>query len=275
MPPAAKLFAPDREEIASLESWVSHAPPEQGAADWKDGHSAKEQAKAWLRPGAPAVPEELWSALSGLVDGEVDEVFARPEHPTRLDDDALARQHDMFACARRGRDTVLVVGVEAKACEDFDGVVADRGASGPPSQERARCNLLSQALFGRDVFDEATGQILDQRLGRHGYELWSAAVGTVIEAQERGVETVALVVQQFVPRDLATDAADTDAEDRHRWESAIASNAQAFDAFAADLQAAGATSFETDHVRAGTRLHVVRVESPIDATELDTPGVTA
>jgi hypothetical protein len=36
-----------------------------------DGYSAKEQAKAWLRSGSPAVPEELWSTLEPLVAGEV------------------------------------------------------------------------------------------------------------------------------------------------------------------------------------------------------------
>jgi hypothetical protein len=263
------LFAPDREQIANLESWLSHAPPEHGRAAWQDGESAKEQAKAWLRPGAPAVPEELWSALAGLVDGGVDEVFARPEHPTILDGTARPRQHDMFACARRERETVLVVGVEAKGRDDFDGLVADRAASGVSADERARCNLLSRALFGRDVVDEGTGDVLDEGLGRHGHGLWTAAVGTIIEAQERGVDNVALVVHQFVPRDLGDGAhgGDTDA-----WASAIKANAEAFEAFAAALEAAGATSFETEYVKAGTRLRVVRVESPIDLSE---PSVSA
>jgi hypothetical protein len=87
------------------------------------------------------VPDELWSALRPLVDGDVDEFYARPEHTTRLDRFGRARQRDMVACARRAGQTVLVVGVAAKACEGFDGVVVDRAPATPPSNKRRRCNL--------------------------------------------------------------------------------------------------------------------------------------
>jgi hypothetical protein len=258
MAPTVRLFGRDREEIHDLDSWFAHAPPEKGMAQWRDGYSAKEQAKAWLRSGSPAVPEELWSTLEPLVAGEVDEVYARPEHTTRLDRFRRSRQHDLFACARRAGQTELVVGVEAKACESFDGVVADRASAAPPSNKRARCNLLSRALFERDVIDERTGAILDERLGRHGYQLWTAAVGTIIEAQRRGQGRALLVVHQFVPRDLTLAARADDARD---WPSALTANAQALDAFVADLQAAGATSHQTEFVQRGTTLDVVKVQS--------------
>lgn len=101
------------------------------------------------RPGSPAMPDELHSVITGLVDGEVDEVYGRPEHTTKLDNYSRARQHDLFGCPRRDGATVLVVGIEAKACEGFDGIVADRATAAAPSNKRARCNLLSRALFGR------------------------------------------------------------------------------------------------------------------------------
>ena len=261
MSPPARLFGSDRVEIVDLDSWFRHAPPEKGAAQWRDWYSAKEQAKAWLRSRAPAVPEELWSAIADLAAREVDEVYGRPEHRTKLDKYSRARQHDLFACARRNGATVLVVGIEAKACEDFDGIVADRAASNAPSKKRARCNLLAAALFGREVFDEETGDVLDERLSRHGYRLWTAAVGTIIEAQQRGVDDAVLVVQQFVPRDLAATSLAGDARD---WSSALAANAESFEAFAAEIEASGSVSHETDFVKAGTALHLVKVQSPID-----------
>jgi hypothetical protein len=159
-----------------------------------------------------------------------------------------------------GEQTVLVVSVEAKACENFDGVVADRASAAPPSKKRARCNLLSRALFERDVIDEDTGAILDERLSNHGYQLWTAAVGTIIEAQHRGQDRAVLVVHQFVPRDPSAVRLAGDTRD---WSSALAANADAFDAFVADLHAAGATSHETPFVQAGTRLDVVKVQSVI------------
>jgi hypothetical protein len=260
MPPAARLFAPDRAEIVDLASWLLHAPPERGAAQWKDGFSAKEQAKAWVRTGQPMVPEELWSAIADRV-GEVDDVYGRPEHRTRLDNYSRARRHDLFACARRGRETVLVVGIEAKACERFDGIVADRATAAPPSKKRARCNLLSRALFGRDVFDEDSGEILDPALSMHGYQLWTAAVGTIIEAQQRGVPDALLIVHQFVPRDA--DAAKKGGDTR-AWKAALTANTAAFETFAADLAAGGSTSHGTDFVKPGTSLRVAKVQSVID-----------
>jgi hypothetical protein len=257
--PNVRLFGTDREEIHDLPSWLAHAAPEKGEAQWKDGYSAKEQAKAWLRPGDPAVPEELWAALAPFAEG-VDEIYGRPEHQTRLDGYGRARQHDLFACARSEGQTKVVIGVEAKACEDFGGIVADRAAHGPPSNRRARCNLLSRALFGREVMDEATGEILDSELATHGYQLWTAAVGSIIEAQQRQIGDVVLIVHQFAPRDL--DAAKT-AGDRRHWRTALEANGASFDSFVSALVAAGAQSHETDLVRPGSALNVIKVHSPI------------
>lgn len=261
MAPSVRLFGRNREEIVDLDSWLSHAPPEKGLAQWKDGYSAKEQAKAWLRSGKPGIPEELWSALAGLA-GDVDEVYARPEHTTRLDSYPRARQHDLFACARRDGATGLVIGVEAKACEDFDGTVADHTVATPPSKKRARCNLLSRALFGRPVVDEETGDVLEARLSGHGYQLWTAAVGMIIEAQQRGVDEAVLAVHQFRPRELSPAH---QAADNRDWGSALAANADAFGAFAAELEADGPYSHETEFVGPGTKLHLIKVESLIES----------
>jgi hypothetical protein len=257
MPPTVRLFGTDNEEIHSLDAWVEHAPPEKGLAQWKDGYSAKEQAKAWLRPGQPSIPPELWSAIADLA-GDSDQLYGRPEHQTRLDRFPRARQHDLFGCLRRHGATTRVIGVEAKACEGFDGIVADRAAAASPSKKRARCNLLARALFGRTVLDEETGAVLDPELASHGYQLWTAAVGTIIEAQRRNVKDAIVVVHQFHPRDLI--AAER-AGDHRAWASALRSNATAFDAFAQALLDAGSRSYETVFVKSGTKLRAIKVET--------------
>lgn len=193
--------------------------------------------------------------------GGVDEIEGRPEHQTRFDAYSRARQHDLLVCGRRDGKDVLVAGIEAKACEDFAGVVADRAGFEPPSNKRARCNLLSQALFGREVLDEESGEILDEELSGHGYQLWTAAVGTIVEAQRHQVDQAVLVVHQFVPRDL--DAA-VEAGDRRDWRAALTVNAERFNRFTAAIEAAGSTSHQTEFVDAGTALHVIKVESTAD-----------
>jgi hypothetical protein len=261
MPPPARLFAPDEVEITDCASWFNHAPPERGIAQWKDGYSAKEQAKAWTRPGRPEIPEELWAAISGLT-GEVDEIYGRPEHRTKLDDYSKRRQHDIFACARRHRATVAVIGVEAKACETFGGIVGDCAKAGPPSKRRARCNLLARALFGSDVMEEETDRILDADLSKHRYQLWTATVGTIIEAQKRGVDQAIVVVHQFRPSDLTLPCP---ASDKRQWKPALEANTLAFGKFAADPAAAGSRSHATEFVKPGTSIHLVKVESILDA----------
>jgi hypothetical protein len=153
-----------------------------------------------------------------------------------------------------------VIGVEAKACERFDGTVANRRSASAPSKKRARCNLLSRALFGRPVMDEASGELLDEDLAGHGYQLWTAAVGTLIEAQRRGANTGVLVVHQFRPADLGAMRL---ARDDRDWESALRSNDTAISAFTSALKEAGGKSHATEFVEAGTRLNVVKVESLI------------
>jgi hypothetical protein len=262
MPPDVRLFGTDDVEIEDLESWFLHAPPEKGEAQWKDGYSAKEQARAWLPAGSPAMPDELWSPISNLVGDGVDEFFGRPEHRTRLDNYSRARQHDLFGCARQAGATVLVVGIEAKACEGFDGLVCDRATASPPSNKRARCNLLARALFGKEVLDERSGQISDADLGQYGYQLWTATVGTIIEAQKRGVTNALVVVHQFAPGDLE---ASKNAGDKRDWANALRTNAVAFETFSGELQATGSKSHSTEFVQAGTTIHVANVNSTIAA----------
>ncbi len=148
-------------EIVDERSWFELAPPEKGRAQWRDGYSAKEQALAWLRTGEIACPDELLGPLQELASRPIDELVGTPEKTTKLDNYGRDRQHDLLLGASGEGEPLLVVGIEAKACERFDGLVAERASAEPPSKKRARCNLMSRELFGRLVFDEGTGEILD------------------------------------------------------------------------------------------------------------------
>jgi len=63
-----------------------------------------------------------------------------------------------------------------------------------------------------------------------------------------------------MPSDLAAASLAGDTRD---WSSALATNAAAFDAFAAELAASGGVSHETPFVKAGTTLRVIKVQSAI------------
>src|SRR2546421_166990 len=50
--------------IATLDEWLEKAPPKRGEAQWRDGRSAKELARAWLAArGTGDVPPEVRALL--------------------------------------------------------------------------------------------------------------------------------------------------------------------------------------------------------------------
>lgn len=250
--------------IRCLDDWFTHAPPAGGLNQWVDGYSAKEQAKAWLRSGSPAVPAELLEALRNVGVEDLESVTAYPEHETPLDQFGRGgkgnRNHDVLAIGKRTSGETVVIGIEAKACERFDGIVATRASVPAPSKQPHRANLLSRALFGCDVCDVDTGAVVDADLAAHGYQLWTAAVGTLIEASKHEATLAVLLVHQFEPDPLRGP----DARDRRRWGAALKSNERALSTFVAVLAATGeAISHPTEFVRGGIVLRVAKARAPL------------
>jgi hypothetical protein len=68
------------------------------------------------------------------------------------------------------------------------------------------------------------------------------------------------VEAEFGPRDPSGASRD---DDRRFWSAALAANAKAFDAFAAEIEA-GSQPHQTGYVNAGTTLHLLKVQSPIE-----------
>ena len=222
--PTVVVIGRDEKPILSLDDWFVHAPPAGGRKQWVDGYSAKEQAKAWMRDGSPAVPAEILVALEAAGMDDLEALTAYPEHETPLDRFGRGgtgnRNHDVFAVARCAGGQTVVIGIEAKACENFDGIVATRAAALAPSKRPHRANLLSRALFGRDVCDAETGAILAPDLAAHGYQLWTAAVGTLIEAAGHGAGLAVLIVHQFAPH----PPGEISPGDERDWPTALANN---------------------------------------------------
>lgn len=105
------------------------------------------------------------------------------------------------------------------------------------------------------MFDEAFGRDPGSRAySWYPCDAWTAAVGTIIEAQNRDMDACALVIHQFRPAAPIPD-------DKRDWLAVLAANQAQVEEFAAAVHAAGSVSFETGFVRPGTRLHVVTVDT--------------
>lgn len=249
-----RLIGIDRAEITDLDSWFDHAPPEGGKSQWVDGYSAKEQAKAWLRPGRPAVPMEIEYALGLLGLSDVTQWTGYPEHRTKFDTYGRGaygrRHHDMLLLLGDPEKPLAVVGIEAKACEAYHGRVSESVVTAPPTKLPQRCNSLARALFGRDVCDADAQVVTDDALGNHGYQLWTASIGTITEAQTRGLSDAVFLVQQFVPGPPGPVIGDV-----RDWTKKLADNAAKLHEFQLALGPEPVTH-ETAFIRAGTRLHI-------------------
>lgn len=177
--------------IRTLDDWHEHARPKRDY-QWKEGRSAMECAKAWLRGDIPAVPVEflqLFASHPATANLQIHTVF--PEKVTRLDD---------FRGEHRNHDLVLigeidgvkaVIGVEAKADESFgnDIVEAYLQRAAEKSKVPDRIRLLTDALFGC--------QPIEKGIGKLQYQLLTAVGGTLTEAREQCAGLAIFIVHEF------------------------------------------------------------------------------
>lgn len=186
--------------ITDVVSWFEAAPPKQGARHWKPGRSALELANAWCRTRTPSMPAELVDVLaSDRATRGFDPFIVLPEHITPLDGfRGEARNHDLVAIGMVGSTRTLLA-VEAKAGELFgDKTAGEQWAAGRAkkgSNIPARIAHLVTALTGEDVDPAANS--LRSPLKARGYQLLTASVGTVIEAERQGCKRAVLVVHEF------------------------------------------------------------------------------
>jgi len=186
-----RVLSADGQAIQNLSDWRRLGGP-QRPHQWKDGRSAKECAKAWLRRGTPAVPAEL-KALLGSHPGTTGLSLhtATTEIETKLDDyRGKGRVHDLLA-EGKVREQRVTVSVEAKADESFGELVGEARsralARSPRSMVPARIDGLRAALFGPGV------NIEDLR-----YQLVYGVAGALIEAARRNATVAIFAVHEFV-----------------------------------------------------------------------------
>ena len=191
--------------IESLDGWFEHAPPEGGERQWVDGHSAKEQAKAWLRRGQ-AEDARLRSNTPSACQGSPTLKPGRPTrsigHGSTTLEGADGANAITTSCWRLVSpvDPMQLWESKRRPAKVMTAPLETRAVTPPPSDLPGRCNLLARALFGRPVCDADGREIIDDELAEHGYQLWTGAVGTVREAQARGLSDAALSHPPIRPR---------------------------------------------------------------------------
>ena len=167
------------ENIVDCGSWKQVRPPKKGDLQWRDGRSAKELAK-YITNALPSVPAEMEDALQTLVPADV--VFDwDAEYVTALPGKGEGRNHDgvLFGDG-------IVVTIEAKTDETLGNLIGEE-------MENASVNKLHRisALMDR-LFEGGFKTYQTLR-----YQLLTASVGTLLEAEKRAVKTAVLLVLVF------------------------------------------------------------------------------
>lgn len=206
-----RLLSSKGVSLRSLEDWLNHAGPKMGIRHWKDGRSAKELAKAFLRDGSPMVPSEIQSFITQLPMPDLRLHTGLAEHVTALDSfSGEGRNHDMVLLGQCGNSRQVLIGLEAKADEPFDDTIATRLEKNRDKIESGMSNVgkrienLGKALFGSSFSSE------DSHLR---YQLMTGAAGTLAEARLRGADVAVFLVYEMTssackPANLARNATD-------------------------------------------------------------------
>jgi hypothetical protein len=184
-------------EIRKLKEWEKHAGPTR-PDQWREGRSAYELAKAWLRTGAPAMPEEFSELLNSSPrtrDMVVD--LVHPE--ARLTFDGCGgnvRNSDIAFVAQCAGGKVAVT-VEGKGHESFGFTVAKAYEAAievklkkPRSKAVDRLTGLIPTLFS----ERKQGQ---PKVGDLRYQLLTATAGTLAYAMKEGAKLAVMIVHEF------------------------------------------------------------------------------
>ena len=189
------VIAKHGHRLTTLEDWRLNAPP-KSRLHWKDGRSAKENARLWLS-AAPRFPRGIAEVLRfcGSI-GYVRSWAAAPE--TRVRFDAFRGEPANIDVLVKAEDEngPIVIGIEAKADETFGSTVGttlsrarDRLAQNPRSEGVKRIQQLA-TTFGLDL---KGSEVLKLR-----YQLLTLTAATLAEAQRQSAQTAIVIIQEFL-----------------------------------------------------------------------------
>ena len=211
-PAAGALFKGDH-TLTSIEEWHRFAPPKRRNTHWKDGRSAKENARAWIN-AAPDLQPDIARTLGACTDiGPLRKWRAEPE--ARIPIDRFRGEQpniDLLLIAEDDHGPV-VIAIEAKADETFGDVISDQyrqacAAANPRSKRVARI----EALLDRFALDIKQDQVTQLR-----YQLLTATAAVLAEAERRSAERTILIAHEFVTPLTVSERRERNAADLDRF----------------------------------------------------------
>ena len=204
----------DGQLLKTVGDWHGLAPPKRNI-HWKDGRSAKENARAWIT-AAPHVQPDIAQVLTNCPDiGPLRSWSAEPEARVRMDSFGGEPPNiDLLLVAEddQGR---LVVAIEAKADECFGKQLADQYRS---AQKARRKNPRSKAVARIDaLLDLFAIKFQQSHVPQLRYQLLTATAAVLAEAKRRSAERAVLIVHEFQTPLTAAEKLQRNADDLDRF----------------------------------------------------------
>ena len=197
----------DDRPLTTIDQW-----PRRGS-HWKDGRSAKENARAWLN-AAPGLQPDIAQILAACRDiGPLRRWCAEPE--ARIPIDSFRGEPpniDLLLVAEDDHGPV-VIAIEAKVNEPFDQTLEYKlaqaaRASNPRSKRVARIEGL---------LDRFTLDIEQRHVPQLRYQLLTATAAVLEKAKCRSSERAVLIVHEFVTRCTRPEKRKRNAADLDRF----------------------------------------------------------
>lgn len=181
--------------LTTIDEWHRFAPPKR-EIHWKDGRSAKENAKAWIA-AAPNFQPDVAQALENCPDfGPLR--FWRAEPEVRIFIDRHRGEHpniDLFLVAEDDHG-LMVIAIEAKADETFGDTLADRRRH---AEAALASNPRSKALIRLEELVDRYGlDFQHPHVPRLRYQLLTATAAVLEQAKLRSSKRAVLIAHEFV-----------------------------------------------------------------------------
>ena len=160
-------------------SWKKIRPPKKGDLQWQDGRSAKELAK-YITESLPLVPKEIENAISPIISVNA-EFDWDAEYVTNLPGIGEGRNHDAILFNKD-----IVITIEAKADETLGNLIKEEIKTASVNKLHRISGMLDYIFKGGDK---------DYQNLR--YQLLTASVGTILEAQNKKCKIAVLIVLVF------------------------------------------------------------------------------
>ena len=200
--------------LTTIDEWRRFAPPKRDI-HWKDGRSAKENARAWTE-AAPTLQPEIAHVLDNCPDiGPLRRWSAEPEARIAIDRFRGEQPNIDLLLVAEDDSGPLVVAIEAKADETFGNPLVDqyaRARAALESNPRSKAVARIEALLARFALD-----LQDRDVQQLRYQLLTATAAVLAEAERRFSARAVLIVHEFVTALTVSEKRERNAVDLDRF----------------------------------------------------------